>query len=55
MKEELVVIDYSVGSVFIYDISTSTDVNNFLKKHNHNSDECSWMWSSHIQVYDNRE
>lgn len=53
--ETLVVLDYSVGGVFIYDLEKSEDVLSVLKKHNHKESECSWMITSWFTLHDKRK
>lgn len=53
--ETLVILDYSIGGVFIYDLEESEDVLSVLKKHNHKESECAWMYTSNFILHDERK
>lgn len=48
--EKISVLDYSVSSIYIYDY-TGENISDFLEKHGHNEDECSWMISDDINIH----
>lgn len=53
-KEILAIMDYSTSTIHLYEIDENEDVDeDFIKKMNHNPDECSWMFGENISVYKN--
>ena len=50
-KELLVIMDYSTSTIHLYEIDENEDIDeDFIRKMNHNPDECSWMFAEDIEV-----
>lgn len=46
--EEIAILDYNTGGVYIYPIPSDKDVQEFLKEHGHKDSECSFMIAEYI-------
>lgn len=52
MKNELVILDYSTGSVHFYKCKEDISINeDYIKKLGFNPSSCSWMFTDDIAVY----
>lgn len=49
--EDLVVIDYSIGEVHIYQIGHDEDVESFIEDKGHRMDDCYYMTGEHIPIH----
>lgn len=41
--EKIVILDYSVGDVHVYDLPKEVSAEEFMDKSEHKTSECSWM------------
>lgn len=49
--EDLVILDYSTGSVHFYKVDNNADVDyDYIEKLGFNPDECSWMFAEDIEI-----
>lgn len=48
--EELVVLDYVLGEVHLYPISSDTDIEMFIEEQGHDVNECYYMTSERIKL-----
>ena len=46
--EEIAILDYNTGGVYIYPIPSDKNVHEFLKEHHYKESECYYMIAEHI-------
>lgn len=51
--EKLIICNYSTSSIHIYDVQEDADIKDesYLRKLGFNPDECSWMFTTELQIY----
>lgn len=56
MNEKLIIMDYSVGEVHIYDVLPDTNIDeDFIRDLGFNINTCSWMFSNTIEIVYHKE
>ena len=49
--EDLVILNYSIASVYFYKVDNNIDLDyNYIDKLGFNPDECSWMFTEDIEI-----
>ena len=54
--EKLVILDYVVPSVHIYDIDSEADIDEeYIENLGFNTDSCSWMFGEDVEIIHHKE